>query len=319
MMNSEPKTWAEAEIVAEPVKSCPDPRVLVRRRRSGLVSPDNCEVAFFPSQPVISTFTGCGGMDLGIEQAGFTTVVQHESDKTCCETLIRNRPRAFRHAALIQGDICRTPTSVLLREGNLRTGEAALVTGGPPCQGFSTAGKRDPSDVRNTLLFQFLRVVREAQPHFFILENVPGLISLAGGRFFEAFLREAYAAYYELVYGLINAANYGVPQHRVRFFCMGTRRDLFEIEGVLGSLPCPQTFEPRDVKLLWSPEGEHAEEKRRLLRSPGIRYFPDRLILRPPNPARGNARSFTRTFMDFYDRLERDEPDRVVHCPVNAA
>ena len=313
-MNYERKIWAEAEIIADPVKKPTEPLVLVRRRTSGLVSPDAEEVVFFPSQPAISTFTGVGGFDLGLEHAGFCTVVQHEFDHTCCQTLIANRPHCFRHAALIQGDIHKTPTSLLLREGGLRVGEAAIVTGGPPCQGFSTAGKRNPKDLRNTLIYQFLRVVREVQPKFFLFENVPGFVSLAGGRFFEGFLREAYAGYYELVYGLMNAANYGVPQHRVRFICMGTRRDLCEIEGVLGALPMPQNFESSDIRLI----RRAGEEGRRRKRAPGIRYFPDRPILRPPHPSYETSAGFTKKYLEFYDELERSEPDRIVKEPRDA-
>lgn len=308
-----PRTWAEAEVLAEPVKNASAPIVLVRRRDSGLVSPDNADLAYFDRPPAISTFTGCGGMDLGIDQAGFMVVVQHESDELCCQTLIANRPNCFRHAALIQGDIRVTPTSMLLREANLRVGEAHLVTGGPPCQGFSTSGKRDLKDFRNTLIFEFLRVVREAQPSFFLFENVPGFVTLAQGAFFEAFLREAHAGYYELVYGLLDAAEYGVPQHRVRFFCSGTRRDLAEIEGVLGSLPKPQCFSMGDLKVIRAG-GEQAE---RLMHAPGIRYFSDRPVLRPPAPTARISGARTKTFLKFYEQLERDEPDRIVRDPVN--
>ncbi|HEV3340923.1 MAG TPA: DNA (cytosine-5-)-methyltransferase, partial [Pirellulales bacterium] len=192
-------TWPEAEIVADPVREneLVEPRVCVRRRIPDLCGP-NGEAMFVVhgAGQHISLFTGCGGMDLGVEEAGFVTVVQHEWDKFACDTLILNRPNFFRYSALIQGDIRKTPTSTILREAGLRCGEATLLTGGTPCQGFSTAGKRDAKDIRNTLVFDFLRVVRESQPRFFVMENVPGFVSMKKHDFLRSFLEIAHDAYY---------------------------------------------------------------------------------------------------------------------------
>ena len=141
-----------------------------------------------------------------------------------------------------------TGTETILDAAGLRVGEATAVTGGPPCQGFSTSGKRDPNDDRNDLVFHFLRVVREAMPKFFIMENVPGFVSLNKHEYLKRFLETAHGGFYELVYGLVDAVEHGVPQYRCRFFCMGTRRDLVHSEGILGSLPKPQNFHDRDLK-----------------------------------------------------------------------
>lgn len=317
--------WPEAEIVAEPlpVRKLTGPRLLVKRTADLFIGPRKEELILLPGRPVISLFTGAGGMDLGLEQAGFCCVVQHEHDPAACETLLINRPNAFRHAALIQGDITVTPTSMLLDAGNLRVGEAAIVAGGPPCQGFSTAGKRVPVDARNDLVFEFLRVVNEARPDFFIMENVPGFLSFNGGAYLRWFLDRAYRSYYELVYGLVDAVEYGVPQYRCRFICMGTRRDLFACEGVLASLPAPECFSDPDldqIRLLDAAPLFCAEDLRLLTHPPGIRYFPDRPVLIPPrpigktDPKSGNhARS--KTFIEFYRRLYREEPDRIVANP----
>jgi DNA (cytosine-5)-methyltransferase 1 len=242
--------------------------------------------------------------------------VQHELDKEACATLIGNRPRAFRWAALIQGDIRQTPTSMLLAEGGLRVGEAHLVTGGPPCQGFSTArGRRPAFDERNDMVFQFLRVVREAQPQFFIFENVQGFTNFNKGEYLIAFLEAAYGCYYELVYGLLNAIEYGVPQYRSRFFCMGTRRDLSEIDGKLAAMPRPETFFKADLTQLRVVGGPlFRKQYDRLTRAPGIRYFPDRPVLRPPDPI-GHQEGRSQRFYDFYDRLAKEEPDRLVEGP----
>lgn len=226
-------TWPEAEIVAEPVsakKLGEEPRLLVRRLVPDIAGPNNERLFYLPGQPVVSLFTGAGGMDIGVERAGFCTVVQCEWDMACCQTLVANRPQFFRRAALLQCDIRYTSTYEILDAAGLRVGEAAMVCGGPPCQGFSLANsKRAVSDPRNNLVFEYLRVVRQSQPSFFVFENVPGFQTLGKGHLFEEFLRTAHAAGYELVYGLINAVDHGVPQNRVRFLCTGTRRDLWEI------------------------------------------------------------------------------------------
>ncbi len=308
--------WPECEVIAKPVKKASEPRVLVRRRDGQLFSPRGEELHYLPGEPVISLFTGAGGMDLGIEQAGMCSVLQHEWDQFCCETLIANRPQAFRHAALIQGDIYNTPTEMILKEAGLRVGEATIVCGGPPCQGFSTSGKRSPTDPRNDLVFEFLRVVRETKPRFFIFENVRGFLSLNKGEYFKAFLSTAYGCFYELVYGLLDACHYGVPQHRVRFICMGTRRDLAHCDGILGSLPEMTNFHRSDLKLIVDPDAPLFKTSRAArAHAPGIRYFPDREILVPPSPTNGLDDPISDSYFRFYERLERDEPDRVVFAP----
>jgi len=316
--------WTHSELVQSPrdEKELTAPAVLVRRLIPKIAGPRGEELLSLPGEPVISLFTGAGGMDLGLEMAGWTTVVQHERSAAACGTLIGNRPRYFRHAALIQGDIRQTPTSLLLREAGLRVGEAGAVVGGPPCQGFSTGNAkavRHEGDARNDLVFEYLRVVREAQPRFFIFENVPGILRFQGGRYVRWLLEQAHSAFYELVYGLVDCVEYGVPQHRVRFICMGTRRDLTECDGLLAGLPAPDCFSDHDLRTIREAEvslfGDGAA--RRLRRAPGIRYFPDRPVLIPPVPTCSQGRSsegFGRsdTFLDFYDQLEREEPDRLV-------
>jgi DNA-cytosine methyltransferase len=298
---------------------------LVRRCVPEIVGPRGEELFYLTGPSHISLFTGAGGMDIGLEEAGYCTLVQHEWWDAACQTLIINRPEFFRHAALIQGDIRQTPTSMLLSEAGLRVGECHIVTGGPPCQGFSHANSdRTAGDPRNSLVFEYLRVVREAQPHFFIMENVPGFCDLEKGWFLDELLKTAYAAYYELVYGIVNASEHGVPQHRNRFFCMGTRRDLWECEGVLAALPPPTHFHQGDLDRMQILSGTpslfpglvigDAEELQLLQQAPGIRYFPDRPVLKPPCPTSGEGR--TKTFLDFYRRIRREEPDRLVFKPA---
>jgi len=134
----------------------------------------------------ISLFSGAFGLDLGLEQAGFKTVSVVEIDRSAAETIAVNRPELAESA--IVRDVRKVTSSELLREGgrvmhlgrSLRAGEVDLVTGGPPCQSFSTAGRRQSiGDPRGSLFMDFIRVVREVQPRFFIMENVRGLLSAA--------------------------------------------------------------------------------------------------------------------------------------------
>lgn len=316
--------WPEATIVTDVVKNrdLKNPTVLVRRNKvRSIISPHGDEFISLPGHPVISLFTGAGGMDIGLEQAGgFCCVLQHEWSDVCCKTLIFNRPRYFRHAALIQGDIRNTPTTLILAEAGLRVGQAEIVCGGPPCQGFTTTNSKAQKgiyDARNDLVFEFLRVVRETQPAYFIFENVPGFQTFNKGEYPKAFLKAAHDAFYELVYGLIDACNYGVPQRRVRFFCMGTRRDIAEIDEQLAGLPPPANFSNRDLNLIKAIDGSplFTSEQRRRMRAPGIRYFPDREFLIAPAPNSHDGEGdlgISKTYMDFYDNLEQHEPDRLV-------
>jgi DNA (cytosine-5)-methyltransferase 1 len=124
----------------------------------------------------ISLFSGAGGMDYGFEAAGFSTKVAVEFDHDCCETLRRNR--SF---AVIERDIMKVSTAELLEAGGLSKGEPDVLFGGPPCQPFSKAGywasgdSRRLEDPRANTLWAYMRVVEEALPRAFVLENVSGL------------------------------------------------------------------------------------------------------------------------------------------------
>lgn len=185
-----------------------------------------------PSQdyPIISLFSGAGGLDIGFDQAGFRTAVMVELDPACCRTLRKNMPGV----PVIEGDINQIETSKILSVAGLKPLEAALVIGGPPCQSFSLAGRRmGLDDPRGRLVLEFIRVVREALPKAFVMENVRGLTNWERGRALDAILNEAqvpisfggrtYA--YRVGYKILNAADYGAPQFRERVFVVGNRID----------------------------------------------------------------------------------------------
>lgn len=169
-------------------------------------------------------------MDYGFEAAGFETRVTLEFDADAAATLRLNRPWP-----VIEADICNTPTTEILSAAKLKVGDAALLIGGPPCQPFSKAGywasgdSKRLEDPRARTLDEYMRVVREALPEVFVLENVHG-ISYTGKEegmlLLQDRLEEINAdagVSYSANWQVLNAADYGVPQLRSRFFMVAHR------------------------------------------------------------------------------------------------
>lgn len=210
-----------------------------------------------PSKPkVISLFSGAGGLDYGLEAAGFETGAAVEMDHECCETM-----RQSRTWPVIESDIFKVTTEQILEAAGVRRGEVALVAGGPPCQPFSKAGywKRGDSlrlgDPRAATLEAYLRVVEEAQPHVFLLENVEGL-AFSGKDEGVQFLLDQISTInkrtgskYRPVYKVVNAADYGVPQMRGRFLLVAAR------DGREFVFPEPTHQAPSDPPMLFDSVG----------------------------------------------------------------
>jgi DNA-cytosine methyltransferase len=131
-----------------------------------------------------------------------------------------------REPAILQADITKTSTAEILAAGGLQVGEASLLEGGFPCQGFSTAGARIINDPRNKLYKECVRVIREALPRIFFLENVPGLVSMAKGRIIRQIVKDLAGCGYNISWDILDACDYGVPQHRKRVFINGLRKDV---------------------------------------------------------------------------------------------
>lgn len=190
---------------------------------------------------VISLFSGALGLDLGLEQAGFEVRVAVECNRFAAETIRLNRP----HLPLLQRRIEEIKTSEILAKAGMKPGEATVVTGGPSCQAFSTAGQRGSvSDPRGLMFREFLRVVREARPRFFVMENVRGVLSAAIrhrplnrrgpgfpplspgeelGSALKVILRELGSLGYHVLFDLVNSADFGVAQARERVLFIGSR------------------------------------------------------------------------------------------------
>lgn len=175
----------------------------------------------------ISLFSGAGGLDLGVEQAGYQVRAAVERYPDATLTMEKNFPHLA--AAVIRSDILDVPTDVILHAAGLRYGaQPDLLVGGPPCTPFSKSGfwldwKRAGLDPEASLLQAYTRVLREARPRKFILENVYALTynNLASKGAYERLLREIGEAGYDYRAKVLNAADYGVPQSRPRLFVIG--------------------------------------------------------------------------------------------------
>lgn len=186
--------------------------------------------------PVVSLFTGAGGLDIGLEESGFHTAVCVEYDADCRETLRFNRPewKLFEDGVKIEkgkmrtripGDIRDVGVDELLKFAGLQKGKVSLVVGGAPCQPFSNIGKKlGKEDEKNGDLFlEFVRMVKGIQPEAFIFENVVGITQQKHSDVIGYMASKFKGLGYGISHTVLNAANYGVPQRRERFFMIGIK------------------------------------------------------------------------------------------------
>lgn len=187
----------------------------------------------------IKLFAGAGGLALGLEKAGFQTLGLVEWDKTACQTLKHNRPQWN----VICADIREFAQKDLLKEFQIKCGELDLLSGGPPCQSFSYAGKRlGLEDVRGTMFYYYAQVLKQLKPKMFLFENVKGLLSHQQGKTFETIQSILKDQGYQLQYQVLNAWDYDVAQKRERLILIGIRNDL--IDYLSFDFPTPHTFKP---------------------------------------------------------------------------
>ncbi|MBD2415885.1 DNA (cytosine-5-)-methyltransferase [Nostoc calcicola FACHB-389] len=296
----------------------------------------------------ISLFTGAFGLDLGMEQAGFHTVSVVEKDPDATRTIVINRP--FLKESAVPREIEKVSFQELLEEGGrvldlgraLAKGEVDLVTGGPPCQPFSTAGKRGSvMDPRGSLFMHFIRIVKEVQPRFFLMENVRGLLSAPlrhrpinqrgkdypplepdeiAGAALRVVLAEMEELGYNVVYNLLEAADYGVPQNRERVVFIGSR------DGEAATFPLPKYCKYGKTLPKWrtlrdaitglvDPEPEfmtYSESRLKFLRllqaGQNWRHLPEEL----KKEAMGGAYNSGGGKVGFYRRLSWDKPSPTI-------
>ncbi|MCR5259600.1 MAG: DNA cytosine methyltransferase [Desulfovibrio sp.] len=278
----------------------------------------------------ISLFSGACGLDLGLERAGIRIAIGQDFAPQCCDTMEANGRRCIR------GDVQSLSASALLERTGITRGEPFLVCGGPPCQPFSTAGKRlGVNDPRGSLFADFVRIVNGVRPRFFVFENVKGLVSSAvdaGGRpggVLDVILEEFRRIGYKTVHGLLDAVEYGVPQFRERLIIIGSRdgEDVF--------LPVPSHFQRHQLagmrwQTLRQAIGDLEDDP-----GPCASFSPERLKYLRLVPEGGNWKSLPKRVLKdamggayesgggkvgFYRRLDYSQPSpTVVTSPVQKA
>lgn len=197
-----------------------------------------------PNAPtVISTFAGAGGSSLGYSMAGYRELLAVEWDDNAVETFRLN----FSGVPVYHGDIAKLSVNECMRLAGL-TGPRQLdvLDGSPPCQGFSTAGKRILDDPRNQLFREYVRLLRGLQPKVFVMENVSGMIKGKMKLVFADIMRELKASGYVVSARLLNAMYFNVPQSRERMIFIGVREDL----GIVPSHPKAES-RPVTVREAW--------------------------------------------------------------------
>ena len=215
------------------------------------------------NRDVISLFSGAMGLDIGLGKAGLNVVIGQDFEPSCVETMKANGHN------VLGGDIRNIKPETLLELTGLRVGEPFMICGGPPCQPFSTAGKRlGINDPRGSLFMDFIRMIDYIRPRFFVMENVKGIVSSPlkhvstkervkdepeqkFGTVLDVILSEFNKLGYKTVYGILDAVNYGAPQFRERFVLIGSRdnEDIF--------LPIPTHFQMhQNSDYRWKTVGE---------------------------------------------------------------
>lgn len=164
---------------------------------------------------IVSLFCGCGGLDIGFKQSGFDLLYACDNDQAAVDCYARNVDRNV---------VLRDVTSAEFQADIAKLNHCDIVLGGFPCQGFSKAGPKKAEDVRNGLYLKMLEAINHLRPALFIAENVDGISQNFGGSYIQKIIQDFQAIGYGVEYRLLDAAAFGVPQHRRRIFFVGIRQ-----------------------------------------------------------------------------------------------
>jgi DNA (cytosine-5)-methyltransferase 1 len=202
----------------------------------------------------VSLFSGAGGLDVGFERAGYETVWANEFDHDAATAWRENRPHNA--TRMIEGDI-----NEHLGDLEAFAGEVDVLFGGPPCQGFSVAGKMDPNDERSELVWSFIKAVEIVRPKVFVIENVAALARLSkwkGVR--DGIVSRAKEIGYETTYRVHLASDYGVPENRERVFFIGVRSGCDDPNKVYEALEAYKR-EPEPLRSVLSSVGTYGSDE----------------------------------------------------------
>ncbi len=168
----------------------------------------------------VELFAGAGGLSVGLIRAGFQIVLANELEKDFASSFLLNHP----DSKVINGDIHEVNFQEEARQ--IGISEITLVSGGPPCQGFSTVGAKNQKDRRNSLFYEYLRAVAELEPSYILFENVAGFKRMYAGEAYKSLTKELGLLGYDWVSAILEASDYGLPQKRQRMIVVGWKKRL---------------------------------------------------------------------------------------------
>jgi len=187
---------------------------------------------------VIDLFSGCGGMSLGIEKAGYDIVYANDINGDALKTYKHNFP----HVVVEQGDVTNIDPQNVSKM--IKRKRVDVIVAGVPCQGFSTSGKRNPNDPRSKMFLQIVKFLKVFRPKVFVMENVSGLLSMSNGNTMMTIIDTFRSNGYHVTYRTLSAADFGIPQMRNRVFIVGTSKAIPE-EDIF---PVPHNIKHVSVK-----------------------------------------------------------------------
>jgi DNA (cytosine-5)-methyltransferase 1 len=194
----------------------------------------------------IDLFCGAGGLSIGLKKSGFRVCLGVDIDEKALKTYKCNLKRT----KVLKEDIKKVTGEKITELTGINRHDNFLLAGCPPCQGFSSLGKRDASDEKNELVYEYVRIINELEPSFILMENVPGMSTGVGKEIFKKVVKELEENYH-VEYDTLNAADFGVPQIRKRLVLHGIRNDVYDNLGL----------DKEKQKIL--PKPTHSKEKKK--------------------------------------------------------
>ena len=194
----------------------------------------------------IDLFCGAGGLSTGLKKSGFRLCLGVDIDEKAFKTYKCNLKRT----KVLKEDIKKVTGERITELTGINRRDNFLLAGCPPCQGFSSLGKRDANDEKNELVYEYIRIINELEPSFILMENVPGMSTGVGKEIFKNVVKELEENYH-VEYATLNAADFGVPQIRKRLVLHGIRNDVYANLGL----------DKEKQKIL--PKSTHSKEKKK--------------------------------------------------------
>lgn len=206
---------------------------------------------------IVDLFAGVGGLSYGFQEAGFKVIIANEIDSDIAYSYSKNH----KSTKMINEDVTKLDIDSVFKEYK---GQIDVVIGGPPCQGFSQKGsRRTINDERNFLFRYYFKVVEYLRPKYFLMENVPNLITTENGLFIDEINGIFNQIGYQVTYDILNSADFGVPQYRKRAFILGKFQDIPPDLPIGYSTKISAYEAISDLEFLSSGEGEEVQEYRK--------------------------------------------------------